>query len=96
MNEMKQHFIGETTRVTESRCTNCKKSVNSASPVDAVAGTPDPGDFTICIHCGHLMTFADDLALRDLTDDEMLEIAGDERILLVQKARGMMKDSRKD
>lgn len=35
------------------------------------------------------MAFAEDLTLRDLTDAEMHEVAGDPRILAVQKARGM-------
>jgi hypothetical protein len=55
------------------------------------AKRPKPGDITICISCGHLMGFKEDMSLRDLTDAEMLHVAGDERILAVQRARGIIK-----
>jgi hypothetical protein len=38
------------------------------------------------MYCGHVMAFGDDLMLRDLTEQEMHEVAGDERILAVQLA----------
>lgn len=50
--------------------------------------SPAPGDITICLCCGHLMAFADDLSPRALTDAEMVAIAGDRRVLAVQHARG--------
>jgi hypothetical protein len=49
--------------------------------------TPGPGDITLCIYCGHIMAFADDLTLRELTNEEIYEVAGDERILKIQRAR---------
>ena len=55
---------------------------------DAEPLLPKPGDFTICLACGHLMGFREDLTLRDLTSIEMLKVAGDKRILAVQRARG--------
>jgi hypothetical protein len=55
-------------------------------------GGPSPGDFTVCIYCGHIMAFADDLTLRELTGDEMHAIAGDPRIIRIQKARKALKE----
>lgn len=50
---------------------------------------PTPGDITVCIYCGHIMAFADDLSFRELTGEEIHDIAGDERILDIQRARQM-------
>ena len=52
---------------------------------------PKPGDFTVCIRCGHIMIFGDDLRLRELTRDQMHAIAGDERLLAIQRARAKIK-----
>lgn len=48
---------------------------------------PSDGDITICIKCGHIMAFENGLP-RNLTDAEMLHIAGDRRIVALQKIRG--------
>ena len=48
---------------------------------------PQSGDVTICLYCGHIMAFGKALELRSLTDEEMLEVAGDRRIVLLQKLR---------
>jgi hypothetical protein len=42
---------------------------------------------TICAYCGHIMVFDDTLKLRNPTAAECKEIAGDKRILAVQKIR---------
>jgi hypothetical protein len=81
------------TQLLPSSCTHCHKVVDGAGSIDTDDG-PKPGDFTICIDCGHLMAFADDLTLRDLTEDEMVEITGDKRMLAVQRARKMTKAER--
>jgi hypothetical protein len=75
------------TRVPESSCPNCGK------PLDAVMSTegdhkPSPGDMTICTDCRHLCAFAEDMSLRELTDDEVVVVAGDKRVLRAMKALG--------
>jgi len=82
--------LGESSRVKLSQCLDCGAPNDSAAAVGCEA-KPQPGDITICLRCGHLMAFGDDLALRQLTDAEVIEIAGDERIIAVQKLRGMVK-----
>jgi transcription elongation factor Elf1 len=70
-------------------CPSCGKLLDGAAGV-ATDARPEPGDVSVCVYCGHLMAFADDLTLRELTAAEMHEIAGDERILAVQRARAQM------
>jgi hypothetical protein len=78
--------IGDNTRMVLSACTACGKLCDGATGVGCDGG-PGPGDWTICFYCGHLMAFADDLTLRNLSDAEMVEVAGDPRIIAVQRAR---------
>jgi hypothetical protein len=74
-------------RVPESSCPNCGK------PLDAAMSTegdhkPSPGDMTICMDCRHLCAFAEDMRLRELTGDEVVAVAGDQRVLRAMKALG--------
>lgn len=73
-------------RVQQSECLNCKRALDAAT---AVFGEhrPTPGDYTICVYCGHLMVFAEQLALREPTHDEMIAMAGNREILAMQRAR---------
>lgn len=73
--------------VNGTDCLSCGKHLDACSGVETGGRTPSPGDITICLYCGHLMAFSDTLGLRELTSAEAKEIAGDPRILAVQKAR---------
>jgi hypothetical protein len=71
-------------RVPASNCPNCGKLCDAVTRIEEDA-TPSPGDFTICLDCKHLMVFADDLTLRNPTDAEIVEAAGDPEILATQR-----------
>jgi hypothetical protein len=73
------------TRVPESSCPNCGKRLDSAVSTEG-DHKPSPGDITICMDCRHLCIFAEDMGLRELTDDEVVAIAGDKRVLRAMKA----------
>jgi hypothetical protein len=79
--------VGKGVRVPKSVCTACGSALDGAAVVGNDTITPKPGDVTVCIDCGHLMAFAEDLSLRDLRDDEFKEVAGDPNILAIQRAR---------
>jgi hypothetical protein len=79
--------LSKSTRTPESICPSCGKVFDVATDVTSDEG-PSPGDISICLHCGHLMAFNDDLTVRELTSDEMHEVAGDPYVLALQKARG--------
>ena len=77
------------TQVPGCTCINCHRLVDGAS--DAFGDSaPEPGAITVCIYCGHVQAFSDGMQLRELTDEEMHEVAGDRRILAIQKARGKL------
>lgn len=73
-------------------CLGCGKINDAASVVEKHSmDKPGPGDVTVCIHCGHIMIFAHDLTVRNPTDAEIRLIAGDRRILAIQRARKKVK-----
>lgn len=85
--------LGTQNEVPASRCPACGQINDMATSVGADA-KPEPGDATICIRCGHIAVFADDLALRNPSDEEIVRFAGDERLLAVQRARAMVERDR--
>jgi hypothetical protein len=78
-------------RTPPSHCLDCHELIDAASSLFSKKKKPRPGDFTVCIECGHIMAFAGDLTLRELTSAEMHDVAGNRKILLIQEARGEMR-----
>lgn len=73
-------------KLPTSACLYCKTKLNAATSMGS-ASKVHPGAITICIACGHVMAFDGNLQLRELTGEEMIMIAGNKRILEVQRAR---------
>jgi len=69
-----------------SPCPNCGKELNSACGLDSEDG-PSPGDFTVCIGCGYILAFTEDLGVRELTGEEAIEAAGREEIVEFNRIR---------
>ena len=67
-------------------CLCCGKMLDRADSM-VHDNAPKPGDFSLCLECGHLMAFADDLTLRKLTDAEMVEVAGHRGLIAAQQVR---------
>ena len=80
-------YIGKSTRHKPSPCLNCGKVLDAATGIGNKA-KPRAGAITICLACGHIQAYAWDMSFRELTDEEIVAIAGDERIIKFQKARG--------
>jgi hypothetical protein len=77
----------KTTDLPGDRCLDCNTPLECAT--DALTeATPKPGDFSICFRCGHVMAFDPGLKLRALTGAEIVELAGDQRLVKLQTARG--------
>lgn len=80
-----------THRVPDTICVNCGKALNGATLTVGDAA-PSAGDLSMCLYCGHLMAYTDDLTLRNLTRQEMHEVAGDPHIRRMQKLRSAATD----
>lgn len=51
-------------------CKNCGYEFDRISDVVA-DNVPRPGDMTLCLRCGDIMAFNDDMTLRSLTEDDI-------------------------
>jgi hypothetical protein len=89
MKRQRKFTLGPDIATPVSNCLGCGTMLDCANGMNG--GEPSPGDFTVCLTCGHLMAFADDLSIRPLTHAEMIEAAGNESILAIQSARGKLK-----
>lgn len=76
-----------------SHCLNCGEIMDGVFEVgEEINGrNPSPGDVAMCLYCGHLMAFGDDLKLREPNSAEIHDIAGDPRILAAMRARSAVK-----
>jgi hypothetical protein len=56
------------------RCTSCFRMNDTHTPVDGAAGGPAPGSISICAYCGNVSVFTDDLRLRTMTMNELMDL----------------------
>jgi hypothetical protein len=85
------NFVGETcSRYDPSPCTNCGTVLDAASAYSHKK-KPYPGAIAICIRCSHIMAFDEQLRHRELTDAEVLEVAGNQEILHYMRALDLMR-----
>jgi hypothetical protein len=81
-------------RVPGSKCLNCGEDLTGAAPVGGGRG-PQPGDISMCFDCGHIQAFGDNLVLRQLTSEEVVEIAGDPQVIFASKMIGEYRERKK-
>jgi hypothetical protein len=73
------------TRLPASNCLNCGKKLDGAEGVQG--GEPGPGCLSICVYCGAVTIYGDDLHLRPLTEDEAAKLAQErDTMRLLRKA----------
>ena len=86
--------IGQDLPLPLAKCTGCGELVNDATSVDKDGAAPGGGDVTICIFCGHVMIYNDDLSMREPTGDEMRELFNDPRIVEASRMRAQVMPKR--
>jgi hypothetical protein len=59
-----------------SYCPTCKYEMDQATNVYG-GGVPDKGAFSVCLNCGQLLIFSDDLTLRKPTLEEIIDVIKD-------------------
>jgi hypothetical protein len=79
-----------------STCPNCKTELDAHKEVaNGLDILPEPGDISVCVYCGHICAFDEDLELRDLTDKEIVDIAGDPDLLATQEFGRIFREYKK-
>lgn len=74
--------LDHTTKLAPSPCCECKHVVDHTTG----DGAPSPGDWTLCIRCGSLNVFDDNLMLRSPTLDEYLDAAKNSDVQRIRRA----------
>lgn len=77
----------KTTRTKVVNCLNCGASLDAATAAFHDK-EPYPGAVAICFMCNHIQIYDDNLNFRELNDDEIRDIAGNEEILELIRASG--------
>jgi hypothetical protein len=80
---------------TPTACLNCGTLLDHALSTKG-DHVPQPGDMSICLQCHHLMAFDDNIRLRELTDAELIEVAGHKDLIRAMTALAEFKKWRKD
>lgn len=82
------------TDLPKSNCPNCGHTLDASAGLDGVL--PEPGDITVCVYCGHICAYDDDLRLRDLNEQEAYDVAGDPGVLGAVKIAGWLREQMKE
>jgi hypothetical protein len=72
-----------------SVCHACGHELDCASPLGH-EHAPQPGNVSICIHCGPLAVFADERLLRKPTDQELADIHASRQWPTIAKAQQLI------
>jgi transcription elongation factor Elf1 len=78
----------QTTRLsTGCNCLNCGILIDAATSVNH-KNTPFPGAIAVCMICSHIMAYDEKIHLREVNDEEILQIAGNKDILFLINGLG--------
>jgi hypothetical protein len=58
-------------------CLGCGHKFDAGANPDNDQDLPGPGDVTVCLKCGAVMKYADDMTVRGMTDAEIDELTND-------------------
>ena len=86
--------LGRERRYAATPCLNCGKDLDACEQINGDGG-PRPGNITVCLYCGHVMVFDEKMKFRDLNDAEMVEVAGDPRLVEMGRLVGEVIEKRK-
>lgn len=56
-------------RIKRTTCINCGHTLDACTAMEDGA-TPNPGDITICLYCGEVSAFCEDLTTRSVSKEE--------------------------
>jgi hypothetical protein len=88
-------IIGLDVGVPTSPCPYCGTKLDGAFGFEN-NDVPEPGDASICAYCGGIFIFDQNLELREPQGNEFNQLAGDRRILKVQKLLAEVKRENKN
>ena len=75
----------------DSQCPTCKMTLDCHIPDDGREEGPKPEDLSVCMHCGELLVFNQDLTQRVMPASVFLDLDGEHQIKMII-ARKMAKE----
>ncbi len=75
----------------ECACLVCAAPLDSCNTQSG--GTPSPGDLSLCVYCGNIAAFGDDLQLRAIPQEEYRALPENIRIE-IEGARAIIRSSK--
>lgn len=91
MGNRKGALVVKLVHETMGNCLNCKMSAFGAIASGFQATRdPQPDDVVVCVQCGHVMVFNRNMAFDELSDADIIRIAGDPRLVDLQRERPEM------
>lgn len=88
------------TRLPACHCLNCgvmldaATSIQGYNPLETIAKGYTP--ISICSDCGHIMAYDKTMKFRELTDEEVISIAGDKEVLAISKLAHLWREYKKN
>lgn len=77
-------FLGNDNKIRKIICSVCNHVLNAASQVNGNK-MPAPDDITLCIGCGNIAVFNDDLELRQPTLEESIKLKKNKNLMHIQE-----------
>ena len=75
----------------ESHCPRCNYKLTGATIAHGTDQKPEPGDTSVCLNCGQILTYEPDLSLRKATASEVRGLMDDaEAWATVEKAQRLI------
>ena len=79
----------QTRKAKPTRCLHCHALLDRATG----ESQPQPGDLSVCITCGNLMIFTEDMSLREPTAQELRAVMANEEIAdLINSVRSFIRE----
>jgi hypothetical protein len=75
----------------ECYCPVCNCKINAATALDGSGVVPNAGDVSMCVMCSAYLKYSDDLTLRELTVDELVDLP-DDILYVLTKTRSIFKN----
>lgn len=76
-------FLGKDHLIRKNTCSICHHQLDGATQINGI-NKPKPGDVSLCIECGNIAIFGNDLELRQPTSEENQVLQKDHIIISAQ------------
>ena len=75
-------------------CPHCGHGVNAGGRLHGEVEMPQPGDWTVCLHCAKPSVFTEEMEMRKPTVPEIVQAAGDRELWdTIRRVRAMIKST---